>query len=64
MLDDGCEIKNINEYTARVGGVLIWIGNYPYSYGYPRNMDIRPSRRTIFRLRSAILTAYFDEVAK
>lgn len=64
MLDDGCDIKNINGYTATVGGVHLWIGNYPYSYGCPNNMDLRPSRKTIFRLRSAIISAVIVELTK
>jgi hypothetical protein len=48
---DKYDFKAIDKYTADLGGVEIWIGNYPYSSMVPYVRDcklkIRASRRTI-----------------
>jgi len=47
-------------YTIVLNGKEIWISNYPYAYGMPhslkyRSSGYRPSRRTIFWLRDAVI---------
>jgi len=49
---DNYEFESINEYTAKLGGITIWISNVPYAAMIPyereiHNLDIRPSRLTI-----------------
>ena len=49
------DFKIINEFRAKVGGIDLWISNYPYSYGnYADNRsndkEILSSRRTCLLL--------------
>ena len=55
-------------YTANLGGVEIWIANYPYAAFSPYNphLDVRPSRMTILRahehyLRDVLATRYTED---
>lgn len=79
LLDNAKECKIYfnpisNSYlTMTINDTEIWIGNYPYSYGWNRSEHwsretrVRPSRRTIERLHKFIeekkkedLKPYFD----
>ena len=64
MLDKEDNIKIISECTARVGGIDVWICNYPYGYGIPRILDVRPSRATIERLQEEIIRTSIKEGLK
>jgi len=57
MLDRENSVEVVSEFWARVGGIDVWIGNYPYAYGNPRILDIRPSRATIERLQEEVIRA-------
>lgn len=55
-------------YTTNLGGVEIWIANYPYADFSPYNphLDIRPRRMTILRahehyLRDVLANRYTEE---
>ena len=61
MLDKENNIKVVNGFWARVGGVDVWIGNYPYAYGNPELIDVRPSRATIERLQDAVIETLIKE---
>ena len=61
MLDKENNVKIVSDFTARVGGMDVWIGNYPYAYGNPKTLDIRPSRATIERLHKAVIKALIKE---
>jgi hypothetical protein len=53
---DNYKLKDIDNYTATLNGVEIWIGNYPYAYGtvHTNGHYGRPSRSTIYRLRQRV----------
>lgn len=64
-LDAGVKPIRVNEYTAKIGDVVIWVGNYPYSYGHPYETVASNSplpkmgtRKRIYRLLSE---SYADE---
>jgi hypothetical protein len=47
-----------SRHTAMLGDVLIWIANHPYASFSPygdREMEIRPSRLTIFRAHDKLM---------
>ena len=49
------KFTNYNGYTAKLGNFVIWVANYPYSYGYWVGPDLSeksplPSRATVFEL--------------
>lgn len=61
---DEDQVDRVGCYTAHVGSKEVWIGNYPYSYGVPYRISragVRPSRRTIRRLREYIDAKSVDE---
>jgi hypothetical protein len=46
-------------FEIKFGDIAVWISNYPYGYGTPHNNiglsnDIRPSRKTIERLKEYV----------
>ena len=44
-------------FTVRLGGVPVWVQNWPYAYGYQFGGEGRkklPSRRTALQLRDAM----------
>lgn len=53
-LIDNFEVKVINEYYADIGGVEVWIRNYPYGYGAPEDLKCLPLRATRKRLYDRI----------
>lgn len=61
LLDKEDNVKIVSGFTARVGGIDVWIGNYPYAYGNPEQLDVRPSRATIERLHKAVIKALINE---
>jgi hypothetical protein len=36
-LDRGCEVRRLNQHEIELDGMVIWAGNYPYSYGMLRS---------------------------
>ena len=53
------DVRDVTQYTARVGGVTTWIANYPYGYGSPHGIgpDVMPSRQTVVDLSEAVIAA-------
>lgn len=54
---DAYEPENVTAHTCRLGGVEIWIQNWPYQYGYQREPASRalPMVRTRKRLRKRLI---------
>lgn len=52
------DIKYVNRHKAQIGGIPIWIENYPYAYGGHYNnksgVYINPSRRTCLLIKQAV----------
>ena len=61
MLDKENNVRVINEFWGDVGGIKVWISNYPYGYGDPKTLNIRPSRATIERLHKAVEKSVLEE---
>ena len=42
----------LDEYKCKIGSAIVWIKDFPYAYGHPRNPDLRilPSVKTRYRL--------------
>lgn len=56
---DEFDVEELTGFTCVVGGVKVWISNYPYSFGMPyltvhREYSFRPRRRTIERLKKRV----------
>src|SRR5699024_2881316 len=64
MLDKENNVRVINKFRAVVGGIKVWIANYPYAYGTPDLFEIRPSRATIERLQEEVIRAVIEEGLK
>ena len=43
------DFSDITKFTAKLGGVEIWVANHPYASLRPYKLEIRPSRATILR---------------
>lgn len=48
-LMDNYDFTDIDEYTAKLNGVEIWIANHPYASFRPYPERIRPSKYTIYK---------------
>ena len=48
------DIVRIGKYSAKVGGKAVWVGNYPYAYGYPYPGDVMPRASTVDLLAEAL----------
>ena len=51
LLDEE-QFVRLDDYTAKLGKIVVWVNNHPYasfSPWCPARLDIRPSRRTIAR---------------
>lgn len=64
MLDKENSVRVVSEFWVDVGGIKVWIGNYPYGYGNPELIGVRPSRATIERLREAVIKSVIEEGLK
>jgi len=60
-----------NPYTQydnviKLNGVTVWVGNYPYAYGYLYNRSQvgMPSRKTVVKLKKALDAHIVKEVIK
>lgn len=73
MLDSGANIEIIDEYTTKLGGVILWTSNFPYAYGRIdstasrvfrnlRSLKGLPNRITVFRLKAAVDAAYTKHI--
>lgn len=52
------DVKLVDEYRAEVGGVAVWIANYPHAFGKPfRGLEVLPSLQTRERLHKACVSA-------
>jgi len=56
LMDDDVDIV-VNRYTMKFNSsdFTIWIGNYPYAYGYIYNLEVYPTMKTRKRLKKYIL---------
>lgn len=52
---DGHEFEAVNEYSARIGGVELWIANHPYASMRPYNFNVRARRSTIERAHNKLM---------
>jgi len=41
-------VTSVNQYTARVGNLEIWVCNYPYSFGHTHNSVFRPEQPSLY----------------
>lgn len=66
LMLDHLEISIANEYYCKIGGVEIWIENYPYGYAqtYKNNRSVMPHRDTIVRLKNAVEKSKLDWMKK
>lgn len=55
LLDTNPEVTDYSGMTVKLGGIRIWVSNYPYAYGNPwvdhTDIDILPLHKTRLRLR-------------
>lgn len=59
------KFESYGRYTIVLNGVILWIGNYPYSFGYVHNSPDTagmPSRRTVAKLKKAIQTYWIKTI--
>lgn len=65
LLLDKYEFTQITGYSAKLGDVLIRIGNHPYGsftpYIMPKGFEVRASRKTIYNARKKLLRAMYGE---
>lgn len=64
-LEAGEKFTDIDDYTARFGGRLIWIANHPYASFTPRSSFVggfRPSRVTIMKLRERLEECIIEQL--
>ena len=57
---DKHKVEFVSRYTARIGGMTLWVANYPYASGRPYGsieLDILPRRSTRKRLQHAVIAA-------
>lgn len=54
------EVEAESPCRAKVGGVSVWVGNWPYAYGYPYNVpglsEVMPTVATRKRLRDMLMS--------
>lgn len=56
-LDENPDIElSRNGHTVFIGGIEVWVSNYPYAYGYPYrpNVERLPSGKTRARLHKIV----------
>lgn len=53
-IDNECPITLIDDYHIGFDGMIIWIENYPYHYGWVVGQRGMPDRATVFRLADYI----------
>lgn len=55
LIKEGAEVTNADDFTVDLGGITIWVSNYPYAYGNKRHVSsFLPTRRTRYLLRDYI----------
>lgn len=48
-------VKRLDDYYVEIGGLSVWVENYPYAFGRPSDGPrVRPSRETIILLGQII----------
>lgn len=56
------EFEIINQYQARLGDLILWIGNYPYAYlmdeSKERNRNLMPTKQTRYEAKKRIDIAF------
>ena len=56
---DEDRVKAISQHYAAIGGMRVWIENYPYAYGRPVGVaglsNILPTVKTRKKLRAALM---------
>lgn len=48
------DVSRRTSNRAKVGGKVVWVGTYPYSYGAPYDGEVMPSARTVDLLAEAL----------
>ena len=56
-LDKPDPVSCVGQYTCVVGGKVIWVGNFPYSYGhlYSPEIEALPRRATRIKLQNKLI---------
>lgn len=64
LLDRG-PITEIGDHTAKVGGAVVWVANWPYGFGNPYGKEAvgLPKVATRKRLRAAIANALLSSLS-
>lgn len=54
----------MNEYYIRLGGIEVWVENWPYAYGNPYSpkMRVLPTMKTRKRLKKMIEDNKYNEI--
>ncbi len=50
-------ISSNSRLTVTIGGIEVWVGNYPYAYGSPYEHQMLPKVATRMRLEECVLKA-------
>lgn len=48
------DVERICDYTAKVGGVMVWVANFPYGYGRRYPGEVLPRASTVDLLADAL----------
>ena len=59
---DVSDISALGPLYANIGGVKVWIENWPYAYGSRAHSSCLPPRRTAIRLRKAVDSALLSKI--
>lgn len=52
--------ENFTEHSVVIDGKILWIANHPYGSFTPYDMELRPSRRTIYLAHSKYMKDYLN----
>lgn len=61
---DNHDFTDISNFTAKLGGVVIWTANSPYASMTMYSSKVRPSRLTIQRGEKKLQKDYIQQVIK
>lgn len=54
LLENPKSITRRSEHVVMINGEAIWVSNWPYAYGSPREHKWLPSRRTAAKLKMIV----------
>lgn len=62
-IDSKSPVKFISTYAIEMGGLQLWVGNYPYAFGHMVNMGFEeiPTARVRAKLKKYITEAVLKE---